>query len=173
MPKRSTGQANQPEKNARTRSPYEVERRRPTAKAEQIISRQNADDERREKGNDGHLVLGDAYTTSASSLPPNEPQRDQRRSSSDKYKPRQQRLTNLWTCSIPLLAATVLGSLLMLIIIHAFVTRQLDSKGCGMCWSRPLYVHFKDFDTEHTRFASKYSLYMIKEGGIDEDPQVG
>ena len=41
-----------------------------------------------------------------------------------------------------------------------------------MCWSRPIYIKFSDFDTEHTRFASKYSLYLYREGGFDEDPEV-
>ena len=34
---------------------------------------------------------------------------------------------------------------------------------------RPAYAKFSDFDTEHTRFASKYSLYLYREGGVDED----
>lgn len=41
-----------------------------------------------------------------------------------------------------------------------------------MCWSRPIYIKFSDFDTEHTRFASKYNLYLYREGGFDEDPKV-
>lgn len=40
-----------------------------------------------------------------------------------------------------------------------------------MYYSRPSYTHFADFDTEHTRFASKYSLYLYREGGFDEDPK--
>ncbi|EOO01479.1 putative gpi inositol-deacylase protein [Phaeoacremonium minimum UCRPA7] len=34
---------------------------------------------------------------------------------------------------------------------------------------RPSYVELKDFDTEHTRFASKYSLHLYREQGIDND----
>lgn len=37
---------------------------------------------------------------------------------------------------------------------------------------RPAFAKFSDFDTEHTRFASKYSLYLYREGGIDEDTMV-
>ena len=40
-----------------------------------------------------------------------------------------------------------------------------------MYYSRPIYTRFADFDTEHTRFASKYSLYLYREGGLDEDPK--
>lgn len=42
-----------------------------------------------------------------------------------------------------------------------------------MCWSRPIYIKFSDFDTEHTRFASKYHLYLHRDGAFDEDPKVG
>ncbi|KAG8528538.1 uncharacterized protein KY384_007456 [Bacidia gigantensis] len=74
-----------------------------------------------------------------------------------------------WSISPSILLTTALAIILLLTIVHAFITRQLDPKGCDMCWSRPMYIKFNDFDTEHTRFASKYSLYMIKEGIIDED----
>ena len=85
---------------------------------------------------------------------------------------RQWRPRNPWACSLPVLVTVILALILLLSIIHAFLTRQLDPKGCDMCWSRPIYIRFADFDTEHTRFARKYSLYMIREGGIDEDPKV-
>lgn len=35
-----------------------------------------------------------------------------------------------------------------------------------------MFIKFADFDTEHTRFASKYSLHIYREGGFDEDPKV-
>lgn len=41
-----------------------------------------------------------------------------------------------------------------------------------MSYMRPSYIHFSEFDTEHTRFASKYSLYLYREQGIDSG-QVG
>ena len=41
-----------------------------------------------------------------------------------------------------------------------------------MSYMRPAFARFSDFDTEHTRFASKYSLYMYREGGVDEDTRV-
>ena len=85
---------------------------------------------------------------------------------------RQWRPRSPWACSFPVLVTAILAIILILSIVHAFLTLQLDPKGCDMCWSRPVYIKFADFDTEHTRFASKYSLYMIREGGIDEDPNV-
>jgi len=41
-----------------------------------------------------------------------------------------------------------------------------------MSYMRPSFVKFNDFDTEYTRLATKYSLYLYREGGIDEDPKV-
>ena len=173
MPKRSSGQLNQTERHVRSRSPYEVEKRRSTTLSEDIIHAQDSKDGPLNSREPQFPVSEDAPDRSRSSLPSTDPRDIDKRASFEKHKWRQWRPKSPWACSVPLLAATGMAFILMLIIIHAFVTRQLDPKGCGMCWSRPIYFHFKDFDTEHTRFASKYSLYMIKEGGIDEDARVG
>lgn len=85
---------------------------------------------------------------------------------------RRSRARSPWTSSLLTISVTSLSALVLLFIVHAFLTRQLDPKGCDMCWSRPIYIKFSDFDTEHTRFASKYNLYMYREGGFDEDPKV-
>ena len=85
---------------------------------------------------------------------------------------RQWRPRSIWWSSYLNLIITSLAAATLLVIVRAFLTRHLDPKGCDMCWSRPMYIKYADFDTEHTRFASKYGLYMIKEGGIDEDPKV-
>lgn len=85
---------------------------------------------------------------------------------------RRSRTRSPWSCSLLTVTITTLAVVLLLSIVHAFLTRQLDSKGCDMCWSRPIYIKFSDFDTEHTRFASKYHLYLYREGGFDEDPKV-
>jgi len=90
-------------------------------------------------------------------------------------EPRNWRLSRArspWSCSLLTIGITVSAVVLLLFIVHAFLTRQLDSKGCDMCWSRPIYFKFSDFDTEHTPFASKYHLYLHREGGFDEDPKV-
>ncbi|KAL9020203.1 MAG: hypothetical protein Q9185_002573 [Variospora sp. 1 TL-2023] len=76
-----------------------------------------------------------------------------------------------WSCSLFTGAATVAAIFLMLFILHSFVTRQLDSKGCDMYYTRSKFFNFADFDTEHTRFASKYSLHLYREIGYDEDPK--
>ena len=85
---------------------------------------------------------------------------------------RRSRARSPWSSSILIITVTALAIVLLLSIVHTFLTRQLDPKGCDMCWSRPIYIKFSDFDTEHTRFASKYSLHLLREGGFDEDPKV-
>ena len=92
---------------------------------------------------------------------------------SDIHNRRRSRTRNPWSSSPMTITITFLAVVFSLAIIHAFLTRQLDPKGCDMCWSRPIYFKFSDFDTEHTRFASKYHLYLHREGAFDEDPKVG
>ena len=78
-----------------------------------------------------------------------------------------------WACSPLTLFITSLSVMILFSIIHSFLTRQVDPKGCDMCYTREIiYYEFADFDTEHTRFATKYSLHLIREQGFDEDPRV-
>lgn len=80
-----------------------------------------------------------------------------------------QRLRNPWACSLSTLAATLLGFAALFLMGQSFLTRQLDVKGCEMSYMRPGFMRYNDFDTEHTRFATKYSLYLYREGGIDDE----
>ncbi|KAK8172760.1 GPI inositol-deacylase-like protein [Phyllosticta citrichinensis] len=82
------------------------------------------------------------------------------------------RWRNPWNMSLLTLATMVLAAVLLFAIVQSFFTRQLDAKGCAMSQMWAAYVKYDDFDTEHTRFASKYSLYMYREGLIDEDARV-
>lgn len=82
------------------------------------------------------------------------------------------RMRSPWSCSLLTLTATLSALLLMLYILYSFMTWQLDSKGCDMYYTRSLFFNFADFDTEHTRFASKYSLHLYREIGFDEDRKV-
>jgi glycosylphosphatidylinositol deacylase len=83
-----------------------------------------------------------------------------------------QRLRNPWACSPYTLVTTLAAFAVMFLMAQSFLTRQLDVKGCGMSYMRPMYSRYNDFDTEHTRFASKYSLFLYREGGLDEDTRV-
>jgi glycosylphosphatidylinositol deacylase len=76
-----------------------------------------------------------------------------------------------WTSSLTL-GTTLTAILFLAVIVHSFLNRQLDEKGCHMSYMRPAYAKLEDFDTEHTRFASKYSVYLYREVDIDEDTRV-
>ena len=86
---------------------------------------------------------------------------------------RRSRLRSPWSCSVLTLVTTFLATLCLVAIIHSFLSRQLDTKGCRMSYMRPSFAKLSDFDTEHTRFASKYSVFLYREGMVDEDTKVG
>ncbi|KAF2034280.1 PGAP1-domain-containing protein [Setomelanomma holmii] len=79
------------------------------------------------------------------------------------------RLRNPWAFSPYTLITTLLGLAAIALMVQSFLTKQLDVKGCEMAYMRPMYQKFDHFDTEHTRFAGKYSLYLYREWGIDEE----
>jgi GPI inositol-deacylase len=60
------------------------------------------------------------------------------------------------------LSITFLG-----LVAHSFLNLQRDAKGCRMSFMYPSYAKLSDFDTEHTRFATKYSLYLYREQKMD------
>ncbi|KAJ2975910.1 hypothetical protein NUW58_g8229 [Xylaria curta] len=77
-----------------------------------------------------------------------------------------------WAISLLTLCTGIAGIALLISIVYSSANLQCDRKGCRMSWMSPSFVHFSDFDTEHTRFASKYSLYLYREQGIDNGPKV-
>ncbi|KAF2401642.1 GPI inositol-deacylase-like protein [Trichodelitschia bisporula] len=85
---------------------------------------------------------------------------------------RRARWLNPWSCSWLSVATLVTAATLMLAIMQSFTTRQRDPIGTGMSYMASGYVPFPEFDTEHTRFATKYSLHLYREMGIDEDYRV-
>ncbi|CCG81487.1 GPI inositol-deacylase [Taphrina deformans PYCC 5710] len=68
---------------------------------------------------------------------------------------------------------TIFSIAFVLLVRHSFNAKQRDSKVCNMSFMYPSYRHLHGFDHEHTRFASKYSLYLYREMTIDlsEEPQ--
>lgn len=58
------------------------------------------------------------------------------------------------------------------LVAHSFLNLQRDSKGCKMSFMYPSYAKLHDFDTEHTRFATKYSLYLYREQNMDLSMEV-
>ncbi|KAK4238631.1 GPI inositol-deacylase [Achaetomium macrosporum] len=85
---------------------------------------------------------------------------------------RRPQLRSPWAIGFLALVASVVGIGLLFAVLHSSVTRQIDPKGCRMSYMRPSYAKLDDFDTEHTRLASKYSLYLYREQGIDHDTKV-
>lgn len=77
-----------------------------------------------------------------------------------------------WAIGFLALVTSIVGLGFLLAVLHSSVTRQLDPKGCRMSYMRPSYAKINDFDTEHTRLASKYSLYLYREQGVDYDTKV-
>lgn len=63
---------------------------------------------------------------------------------------------------------TLLGFLALWGILYSYLTRQVDQQGCRTPGMRPTYINLVGFDSEHTRFASKYGLYLYRERGVDE-----
>ncbi|KAI1821882.1 GPI inositol-deacylase [Xylaria intraflava] len=86
---------------------------------------------------------------------------------SRQFQPRSPWAISLWT-----LFTSITGIALLISIIYSSANLQCDPKGCRMSWMSPSFIHLSDFDTEHTRFASKYSLYLYREQGIDSRPKV-
>ncbi|KAK4157252.1 GPI inositol-deacylase [Chaetomidium leptoderma] len=77
-----------------------------------------------------------------------------------------------WAVTFLALVVSIVGLGFLFAVLHSSVTRQIDPKGCRMSYMRPSYAKFNDFDTEHTRLASKYSLYLYREQGVDHDTKV-
>ena len=77
------------------------------------------------------------------------------------------RFRNPCSASLLVIISTIFGIALLVGILTSASSRQLDPKGCRMSFMRPVYRRLQEFDTEHTRFASKYSLYLYRENGID------
>ncbi len=84
---------------------------------------------------------------------------------------RRSRLRSPWSCSLLTAVATATALVFLLAIVHSSVTRQLDPQGCVMSRMSPTYIKLSGFDTEHTRFATKYSLYLYREEGVDQYSQ--
>lgn len=86
---------------------------------------------------------------------------------------RRPRSRSPWAIGLLTLVTVAVGLGFIATILNSSVTRCLDVKGCVMSYMRPSYVKLSDFDTEHTRFGSKYSLYLYMELEVDEEAKVG
>ena len=81
---------------------------------------------------------------------------------------RQFRLPSPWSCSLLIAFTTVLAVVFLLSIVYSFAARSAGSNGCGVPMMNPTFIRMVGFDTEHTRFASKYNLFLYREEGVDQ-----
>lgn len=81
-------------------------------------------------------------------------------------------LRSPWRCSLLTLATSISAIVILFTIVHSFMNFQQDPKGCAMSYMMPRFDPFPDFDSEHSRFGGKYSLYLYREHGIDLDARV-
>lgn len=85
---------------------------------------------------------------------------------------RRPRSKSPWAIGLLTLLVSIVGLGFLATILNSSATRCLDAKGCIMSYMRPSYFKLGDFDTEHTRFGGKYSLYLYREQGVDEDEEI-
>jgi GPI inositol-deacylase len=76
-----------------------------------------------------------------------------------------------WSCSPLTILTTGLAAVFLLSVVHSFLNRQVDPQGCFMSTMTPTYIKMSGFDTEHSRFATKYLLYLYREEGVDHYTQ--
>ncbi|CAO0791284.1 unnamed protein product [Mucor circinelloides] len=82
------------------------------------------------------------------------------------------RLYRIMTASKILLATLILFSLASIyIMLDSFQHHQRDVSGCQTSYMRPEYIKQTNFDSEMTRFAGKYGLYLYREKGVDYSDQ--
>jgi GPI inositol-deacylase len=99
------------------------------------------------------------------------------------YKPRhgdkshgisRSRSQSVWAFRPLTLITTLIALLSIGAIVHSALNLQLDPKGCGMSFMTPTYIKMDGFDSEYSRFASKYGLYLYREEGVDQyNPATG
>ncbi|KAI1344569.1 GPI inositol-deacylase [Xylariaceae sp. FL0016] len=111
-------------------------------------------------------------TLAVSSIAPDDSSSEGDKMAAWKFRNRRPRPRSPWAMSLLTLVTSIVGLALMCAVLFSSVHLQCDSKGCRMSWMSPSFIPFTDFDTEHTRFASKYSLYLYREQGIGGGPKV-
>ncbi|KAJ1724858.1 GPI inositol deacylase [Coemansia erecta] len=67
----------------------------------------------------------------------------------------------------PLLALLLFTVTFGLLTARSYFSAQPDTPSCVMSYSRPRFVELTQFDSNWTRFATKYRLYLYREGGYD------
>ncbi|CAJ0837552.1 11526_t:CDS:10 [Entrophospora sp. SA101] len=71
-------------------------------------------------------------------------------------------------CFVDGVFSTLLSVALM---FDSFLNYQKDPKGCNLSYMHPYYIKQNGFDSEQTRFAGKYSLYLYRDQPYDTSNQ--
>jgi GPI inositol-deacylase len=90
-----------------------------------------------------------------------------RKITTNRRSARQPQSKSPWSCSLLAVVTAGLAAFFLLSVVQSFLNRQVDPQGCTMSTMSPTYIKMSGFDTEHSRFATKYSLYLYREEGID------
>lgn len=88
-------------------------------------------------------------------------------SSPEGRRARQSRQRSPWSISILTTITTIVAITFLAMIMRSFTERQAGHSGCGVPMMSPTFIRMLEFDTEHTRFASKYNLFLYREEGVD------
>ncbi|KAL3470275.1 PGAP1-like protein-domain-containing protein [Aspergillus californicus] len=83
------------------------------------------------------------------------------------HRSRSSRLRSPWSLSILTAITTIFACTFLFSIFRSFSALQTGSDGCGVPGMSPTFLRMLGFDTEHTRFASKYNLFLYREEGVD------
>lgn len=125
-----------------------------------------------DEASNGPLVKNGSLKSAVISVRPVDDSPADKMTSAGQFGGRRLRFRSAWSNSVLVLAVTALALLCVGTIVRSFTTRQIDAKGCRMSYMRPAFAKLENFDTEHTRFASKYSVYLYREVMVDEDTKV-
>lgn len=71
-----------------------------------------------------------------------------------------------------ILSSILFSVFALLVILDSFIHHQRDVNGCKESYMRPSYIRQTGFDSEMTRFAGKYALYLYREKDVDVSDQV-
>ena len=91
-----------------------------------------------------------------------------RRNSRDEKSASRATLRGPWFCSQLTVLTTLLALVAVFVILQSAFKLQLDPQGCRMSRMSPTYIKLSGFDSEHSRFASKYALHLYREEGVEE-----
>ncbi|RUS28431.1 PGAP1-like protein-domain-containing protein [Jimgerdemannia flammicorona] len=79
--------------------------------------------------------------------------------------------TSSYLCNFLLLLVTVLSLGTLAMMCDSMFNYQRDCVGCNQSYMRPSFVKLFEFDSEMTRFAGKYALYLYREKMYDNSDQ--